>query len=324
MTPDSAASSRWTSARSARSRTSTARPPKRLRKAPAKPPPSSLRVRATSSVVTTMRPTPSARSRFRIPASGICPTGSWPPVMATVPLCSSFRVTSTPEATSARTASEPEWKNVPSPRFCTRWRSRTNGLMPIQCAPSPPICVVPVTSPTRFSSMSSTIAWQPMPAPTRLSPVTRVDALWGQPEQKCGVRAGTDRGSALRRIGAGAGASCEIPRRPSTGGSAAAMSRAGSRRGRWSDSYRAACTDSRRKVPLSSTTMISSSPAAKSSICSGSSGHVMPKRSTRTPSGEPRSRRVSSTARAGAPAQTMPRRSASPSWRTRLRPRSRA
>ena len=40
-----------------------------------------------------------------------------------------------------------------------------NGAMPIHCAPSPPICVMPVISPLP-SGFSSTIVWQPMPAPT--------------------------------------------------------------------------------------------------------------------------------------------------------------
>ena len=56
-----------------------------------------------------------------------------------------------------------------------------------------PICVVPVTSPTRVSSMSSTIAWQPMPAPTAESVSGLVELLCGQPEQKYGVRAAIGR-----------------------------------------------------------------------------------------------------------------------------------
>ena len=35
----------------------------------------------------------------------------------------------TPAATAARTASEPEWWKVPSPRFCTRWESSVKGAL---------------------------------------------------------------------------------------------------------------------------------------------------------------------------------------------------
>ncbi len=101
----------------------------------------------------------------------------------------------TPAATAARTASEPEWWNVPSPMFWTRWRSSVNGAMPIHCAPSPPICVMPVISPLP-SGLSSTIVWQPMPAPTSVPSGALVELLCGQPEQKNGERAaiGSGRG----------------------------------------------------------------------------------------------------------------------------------
>ena len=93
----------------------------------------------------------------------------------------------TPAATAARTASEPEWWKVPSPRFWTRWLSSVNGAMPIHCAPSPPICVMPVISPLP-SGFSSTIVWQPMPAPTSVPSGAFTELLCGQPEQKNGVR----------------------------------------------------------------------------------------------------------------------------------------
>ena len=73
--------------------------------------------------------------------------------------------------------------------FWTRWRSSVNGAMPIHCAPSPPICVMPVISPLP-SGLSSTIVWQPMPAPTSVPSGALVELLCGQPEQKNGVRAG--------------------------------------------------------------------------------------------------------------------------------------
>ena len=95
---------------------------------------------------------------------------------------------STPAATAACTASWPEWKNVPSPTFWNRWGSATNGAMPIHWLPSPPIWVIPVIVPRGSPPMKLTIPWQPMPAPTREPSGTRVPVLWGQPEQKNGVR----------------------------------------------------------------------------------------------------------------------------------------
>ena len=62
-----------------------------------------------------------------------------------------------------------------------------NGAMPIHCAPSPPICVMPVISPLP-SGFSSTIVWQPMPAPTSVPSGACTELLCGQPEQKNGVR----------------------------------------------------------------------------------------------------------------------------------------
>ena len=63
-----------------------------------------------------------------------------------------------PEATAARRAREPECMNVPSPMFCTMWRSVRNGAIPVHWSPSPPIWVTPVTVPTWSSSISRTIA----------------------------------------------------------------------------------------------------------------------------------------------------------------------
>ena len=62
-----------------------------------------------------------------------------------------------------------------------------NGAWPIHCAPSPPICVMPVTSPLP-SGFSSTIVWQPMPPPTSVPSGALSDELCGQPEQKNGER----------------------------------------------------------------------------------------------------------------------------------------
>ena len=91
---------------------------------------------------------------------------------------------------AARTARLPEWWNVPSPMFCSRClRVRRNGSIPIHCAPSPPIWVSPVTSPTASGSIISTSAWQPMPPPTIEPAGALVELLCGQPEQKYGVRA---------------------------------------------------------------------------------------------------------------------------------------
>ena len=91
-------------------------------------------------------------------------------------------------ATAALMASEPEWSNVPSPMFCTKWSRSRNGAMPIHCIPSPPIWDRPVTVPACDSSISSTRAWQPMPAPTSVPGSGLVELLCGQPEQKYGTR----------------------------------------------------------------------------------------------------------------------------------------
>ena len=131
----------------------------------------------------------------------------------------------TPAATAAWMASCPEWKNVPSPMFCVKCRRSTNGAIPIQGAPSLPIAVMPMVEPTRSSSMSSTIMWHPMPAPTRAPSGTLVLQLCGQPEQKYGDRS-TDSGigSRSRRFCSGASRSPERAeirsRRPSTMASA--------------------------------------------------------------------------------------------------------
>ena len=185
-TPCSTSSSFCTSARSSRGHTCTPEP-RRAR-----------RVRRTSSLVTTILAGFSARTMSTSPARLGCPTGSWPPVIATVPLCSSLRVAFTLDATIARSASDPECRNVPSPMFCTKCSSDTKLCIPIQCAPSPPICAVPMILPTRLSSISITMAWQPIPAPTSVSSSARVDRLCGQPEQKCGTRLGTASGREIR------------------------------------------------------------------------------------------------------------------------------
>ena len=109
-------------------------------------------------------------------------------------------------ATAARTASEPEWWKVPSPRFCTKCATSTNGAAPIHCAPSLPICVIALTRPWPWPA-SITIVWQPMPAPTIASSGATVLVLCGQPEQKNGVRcapssAGVRAATASRRSSA--------------------------------------------------------------------------------------------------------------------------
>ena len=90
----------------------------------------------------------------------------------------------TPAATAARMASDPEWWNVPSPRFWNRCCSDTNGAIPIQLAPSPPIWQSPVMAPTRSAGIKAASAWQPIPAPTSEPSGTTVERLCGQPEQK--------------------------------------------------------------------------------------------------------------------------------------------
>src|SRR3954453_15780103 len=85
-------------------------------------------------------------------------------------------------------ASEPEWWNGPAPGVWANGSDSVNGCMPTNCAPSPPICVIPVTVPLPCGA-SSTIVWQPMPTPSSASSGLAVGVLCGQPEQKYGVRA---------------------------------------------------------------------------------------------------------------------------------------
>ncbi len=47
----------------------------------------------------------------------------------------------TPVATDWRTASEPEWKNVPSPRFWKTCSVSVKGACPDHVTPSPPMWV---------------------------------------------------------------------------------------------------------------------------------------------------------------------------------------
>ena len=101
-----------------------------------------------------------------------------------------------PAATAERNASDPECMKVPSPMFCTKCFSSTKGEIPSHCAPSPPICVTPAMSPTWSGSMSKTMAWQPIPAPTNVPSATLVELLCGHPEQKYGLR--TASGSSMR------------------------------------------------------------------------------------------------------------------------------
>src|SRR2546422_9124168 len=44
-----------------------------------------------------------------------------------------------PAATAWRTASEPEWKKVPSPRFWKMCGVSVKGAIPTHCTPSPPM-----------------------------------------------------------------------------------------------------------------------------------------------------------------------------------------
>src|SRR5919109_58169 len=83
----------------------------------------------------------------------------------------------TPEATAALMAMLPEWKNVPSPMFWNMWGISVKGAIPIHCAPSPPICVMPKVC----RSMPSAMAWQPMPAAASEPSGTTVERLCGQP-----------------------------------------------------------------------------------------------------------------------------------------------
>src|SRR3954449_9840872 len=89
-----------------------------------------------------------------------------------------------PEAIALRIARLPEWKYVPSPRLANTCSSLVKGATPTHGTPSPPICVKVSVE----RSIHSAMKWQPMPAKARLPSGTLVEVLWGQPEQKYGVR----------------------------------------------------------------------------------------------------------------------------------------
>ena len=225
----------------------------------------------------------------------------------------------TPAATAARTASEPEWWKVPSPRFWTRWLSSVNGAMPIHCAPSPPICVMPVISPLP-SGFSRTIVWQPMPAPTSVPSGAFVELLCGQPEQKNGVRCaigGRPAGRGSRRACASRASteSIRMPRAPAARrrrGAIRSASRSSSRgssgsprssrlprmRGRPACRRARPSGASRRTGPSPRRRATSSSPRANSRAISRSSGQIIPSFRMRTPARsralavEPESRRA--------------------------------
>ncbi len=81
---------------------------------------------------------------------------------------------------------------MPSPRFWKTCGSEVNGAVPIQFAPSPPICV---TASVRRSGSQTAMPWQPMP-PSAIEPSgTTVEVLCGQPEQKLGRRISCDGGA---------------------------------------------------------------------------------------------------------------------------------
>ena len=142
-----------------------------------------------------------------------------------------------PAPIAAWTASWPEWKYVPSPKFCTTCSVSTNGLIPIQWAPSLPIAVMPNVSPTVAGSMSRLMPWQPVPAPTRVPSGTLVPQLCGQPEQKNGVRwvaSGSSEPTSMRSRGGGASRSAR--RRDSRERSASTMASASMRPYSWNSS----------------------------------------------------------------------------------------
>ena len=90
----------------------------------------------------------------------------------------------TPEATAARTASDPEWASVPSPMFWTKCSRDTNGDMPFHIAPSPPIWNRPTTVPDWRGFIWMASPWQPLPDPAMAPSGSLTEVLCGQPEQK--------------------------------------------------------------------------------------------------------------------------------------------
>ena len=106
------------------------------------------------------RATPSSSSTRTSCGIGSAPTASCPPVIADGAVVEQRNVMCAPAATAARIARLPEWWKVPSPMFwtqCEALAGSANGCVPSQCAPSPPICVSPVTSPTCPSGISMTM-----------------------------------------------------------------------------------------------------------------------------------------------------------------------
>ena len=83
--------------------------------------------------------------------------------------------------------------------------------MPTNCAPSPPICVMPVISPLP-SGLSRTIVWQPMPTPSSVPSglaVERVVRAAGAEERRAGEAAGA---AVDRRAPLGDGVRADVDR----------------------------------------------------------------------------------------------------------------
>ena len=85
-----------------------------------------------------------------------------------------------PAATAWRIAMEPEWYQVPSPRFWKTWPRPVKREVAAQLTPSPPIWMSDEVS----RSIQLAMKWQPMPARAWLPSGTLVEVLCGQPEQK--------------------------------------------------------------------------------------------------------------------------------------------
>ncbi len=116
---------------------------------------------------------PSASNRRVNSGISISPSAVCPPVMATAPLNKILYVMLAFEAKACRIAIEPEWNNVPSPICWKIWSTLEYGDAPIHWAPSPPICVTPVT----LRSIKIESVEQPIPPPCNDPSGATVEAL---------------------------------------------------------------------------------------------------------------------------------------------------
>ena len=103
---------------------------------------SAPRYASGSFVRTTVVRTPSSSSIRVSSGTGLPPTISWAPVLATNPLYRILNVMLAPAATQNRMFRNDEWNSEPSPTFCTMCGRSVYGWSPIHGRPSPPSWVI--------------------------------------------------------------------------------------------------------------------------------------------------------------------------------------